>query len=206
MSAPFALGVTGHRPAKLNLDRIGRIAGDIARVFSAIDARFVERGVICVNSLAEGADTIAADAALALGWKIFAPIPFPAGHYARDFPPGRALEDFRRLMQAAATVHACTPSRLELRDETEGYIAASAAVLARSDALVAVWNGETTDLLAGAFDTVVKALARDLSVLWIDAGGEHAPRFLTGAALPEISVGRIPADLAGEDAFLAALA
>ena len=46
MSTPFAIGVTGHRPAKLTPDRTDRIAGDIARIFAAVDAKFAERGVI----------------------------------------------------------------------------------------------------------------------------------------------------------------
>lgn len=205
MSDHFAIGITGHRPPKLNLARADRIEADVARVFAAIDRRFHERGVICVSSLAEGADTIAADAALALGWKLVAPIPFPAGHYARDFARGKPLDDFRRLMDAATNVSACTRSRLDLRDETEGYIAASAAMLDRSDALIAIWNGETTELLGGAFDTLVKGLAKGLNALWIDSEGVAAPRCLTPAALGDISVGRLPPDVGDEAAFVAAL-
>jgi len=205
VTSAFAIGVTGHRPPKLNLNRQDRIAADIADLFRALDKRFIERGVVCVSSLAEGADTIAADAALALGWKLVAPIPFPAGHYARDFERGKPADDFRRLMQAATNVYACTPNRLDLRDETEGYIAASAEMLRRSDALIAIWNGETTELLAGAFDTLVKALAQGKNALWIDSEGVAPPRFLTPAALSDISVGRTPPDLGGTAEFLAAL-
>jgi hypothetical protein len=205
VSHPFAIGVTGHRPPKLNPNRLDRVAADIAAVFGAMDRKFARRGVICVSSLAEGADTIAADAALALGWKLVAPVPFPAGHYARDFERGQPADDFRRLMLAAASVHVCTRDRLALRDDTEGYIAASAEMLRRSDALLAVWNGETTDLLAGAFDTLVKALAQDKKVLWIDSDGVAAPRYLTAAALPDISVGRVPPGIGGTAAFVAAL-
>lgn len=200
----LVIGVTGHRPGKLNAARLDRIAADVEDAFRAINARFFERGIVCVTSLAEGADTIAADAALKLGWRIVAPIPFPAGHYARDFARGKPLDDFRRLMDVATAI-ACTRDRLALRDDTEGYIAASDEVLRRAEAMVAIWNGETTELLAGAFDTLVKGLAQGKNVLWIDSEGVAPPRLLTPAALPDISVGRIPAGLGGVPAFVAAL-
>lgn len=183
MSERFAIGITGHRPHKLNLDRLDHIASDIGRVLRSIRARIGNEGPppVLVTSLAEGADTIAADAALAAGYELLSPIPFPAGHYARDFAAGKPLDDFRRLM-GIATVFACTTSRLDLADETEGYIAASDAMLDRSQALLVVWDGEPTNLKGGAYDTMLKALSRGMPVLRMDARGESLPRLLVSAA------------------------
>ena len=179
MSERFAIGVTGHRPHKLNPDRLGHVAADIGRVLRGIRAKQGMGGPppVLVTSLAEGADTIAADEGLAAGYELLSPIPFPAGHYARDFAKGKPLEDFRRLM-SIATVFACTKSRLDLADETDGYIAASDAMLDRSRALLAVWDGQPTDLKGGAYDTLMKALDRGMPVLWIDARGSSPPVLL----------------------------
>ena len=202
-SPPFALGVTGHRPHKLNPERLDVIAAEIRRVMMHVEARLAPRRFICVSSLAEGADTMAAEAALALGWQLLSPLPFPAGHYARDFAKGAPTDTLRRLMQVARTVN-CTPDRLALADDTQGYIAASGEMLARSDALIAVWDGAPTTLKAGAYDTMMLALFRRLPVLWIDARGERAPLALTAEDAPALTKGERPAG-GGEDAFLAAL-
>lgn len=182
MSERFAIGVTGHRPHKLNLGRLDHITADLGRVLKTIRARLGFEGPppLLVTSLAEGADTIAADEALAAGYELLSPIPFPAGHYARDFAAGKALDDFRRLM-GIATVFACTKSRLDLADETDGYVAASDAMLNRSQALLAVWDGEPTELKGGAYDTLMKAIARGMPALWIDANGVHAPAMLNAS-------------------------
>lgn len=203
-SRPFSLGVTGHRPHKLNAARLDVIAGDIGRVMDAIAARFEPRPLFCVTALAEGADTMAAEAALARHWKLKSPIPFPAGHYARDFAKGPPLETFKRLMNVASVV-ACTDSRLELADETDGYVAASVAMLEMSDAVIAVWDGAPTELRGGAYDTMMLALAVSQPVLWIDAKGEAPPLYLERRHIKALQGGRRPA-AAGEDAFLAALA
>jgi hypothetical protein len=192
MSERFAIGVTGHRPHKLNPDRLHHIAADIGRVLTSIRAKIGDDAPapVLVTSLAEGADTIAADQALAAGYELLSPIPFPAGHYARDFAAGEPLDDFRRLM-GIATVFACTTSRLDLADETEGYIAASDAMLDRSQALLAVWDGEPTDMKGGAYDTMLKALARGMPVLWIDARGARAPVFARVKASPDARHGKM---------------
>ncbi len=203
MKNAFAVGVTGHRPHKLNAARLEIIAADIRRALMHIEARLAPRPLALVCSIAEGADTMAAKAALALGWRLIAPIPFPAGHYARDFAPGPAADDFRRLMQAAE-VSVCTPDRLALSDETLGYTAASLAMLESADALIAVWDGAPTELKAGAYDTMMLALARGMPVLWIDANGDAPPLALTQDHAAALSRGERP-KAGGEETFLAAL-
>ncbi|MBL9009760.1 MAG: hypothetical protein JNL56_01140 [Alphaproteobacteria bacterium] len=203
MSDAFAVGVTGHRPHKLNPARLDIIAADIRRALMHIEARLAPRPLTLVCSIAEGADTMAAKAALALGWRLIAPIPFPAGHYARDFAPGPAYDDFRTLMQAAEVI-VCTPDRLALADDTLGYTAASLTMLENADALIAVWDGAPTELKAGAYDTMMLALGRGLPVLWIDAQGEAPPLALTREHMKPLERGERPI-AGGEDAFLAAL-
>jgi len=168
---PYAIGVTGHRPHKLNSDGLDRIAADIGRVFDDIAAKAGGRKIVCITSLAEGADTMAAEAALARGWSLVAPLPFPADLYAQDFAEGTARDTFYALL-AKAEHFVCQPDR---RDDVAGYRAASSAMLDLADTLVAVWDGEPTTALGGAYDTVREALKRGLPALHIDAKAEAAP-------------------------------
>lgn len=168
---PYAVGVTGHRPHKLNAAGLGRIAADIDAVFDRIAAQTAGRKIVLVTSLAEGADTMAAEAALARGWGLVAPLPFPPDLYARDFAEGAPREKFRDLL-ARAEHFVCRPDRA---DDVAGYRAASSAMLDLSDMLIAVWDGAPTDALGGAYDTLREAGKRGLDAVRIDARAIEPP-------------------------------
>ncbi len=168
---PMAIGITGHRPQKLNLSALDRIAADIGQVFDETAATAGRRKIICVTSLAEGADTIAAQAALERGWSLVAPLPFPPELYALDFAEGPPRDTFHALL-AKAEHFVCRPDRI---DDVAGYQAASAAMLDLSDTLVAVWDGAPTDALGGAYDTLRQALKRGIPVVRVDARAEAPP-------------------------------
>lgn len=172
---PIAVGVTGHRPHKLNAARLDRIATDIDQVFDEIAASAGGRKIVCVTSLAEGADTMAAEAALARGWGLVAPLPFPPDLYAQDFPEGPARETFHALL-AKSEHFICRPDRT---DAVAGYRAASAAMLDLSDQLIAIWDGEPTDALGGAYDTLQLALKRGLPITRVDARAGLSPAPVT---------------------------
>jgi tetratricopeptide (TPR) repeat protein len=168
---PYAMGVTGHRPHKLNADGLARIAADIGAVFDDIAAKAGGRKIACVTSLAEGADTMAAEAALARGWSVIAPLPFPADLYALDFAEGTPRDTFLALL-AKSEHFVCRPDR---QDDVAGYRAASSAMLDLADTLVAVWDGEATEALGGAYDTLREAGKRGLEAIRIDARAELPP-------------------------------
>ena len=172
---PYAIGVTGHRPHKLNLDALPRIASDIGAAFDAIAAQHPGRTFVCVTSLAEGADTMAAEAALARGWSLVAPLPFPPELYALDFAEGAPRDTFHALL-AKAEHFVCRSDR---SDDVAGYSAASAAMLDLADTLVAVWDGAPTDALGGAYDTLNQALKRGIPALRVDARAELPPAPVT---------------------------
>ncbi len=199
----IAIGITGHRPHKLNPERLDVIARQIMESLAAIESRNEAKACMLVCSLAEGADTMAAEAALKRGWSLTAPLPFPARHYARDFHVGAPRETFARLEGIATTIP-CTDDRDALDDDTDGYIAASRAMLEKSDALIAIWNGAPTHLKAGAYDTLMLALGQAMPVLWIDANGIAPPASLFPEDMPLLKEGKRPAER-GEKPFLAAL-
>lgn len=206
MTGAFAIGVTGHRPGKLNPGGLVQLRASLRQTFERTAERRAPQPMSCVASLAEGVDTMAAEEALDLGWALIAPLPFPPEDYVRDFPRGPQRRTFLRLLAQATEAPVCTLGRATLADEADGYRAASLAMLDRSRALIAVWNGEPTNLLGGAYDTLIEALRRRIPVLWVHASGAGFPLALGHGHLACLESGETPADAGGEEDFLAALA
>lgn len=115
-------------------------------------------GVTCI---ADGADTLFADAVLDLGARIEVVVP---AERHRDGLPGDHHGDYDRLLAAAARVH-----RLPFVDSTpEAHMAASERMLDLADHLVAVWDGHPARGYGGTADVVTAAHARNLptTILW----------------------------------------
>ncbi len=106
---PYAAGITGHRPNRLAPNAAGRIAAGVDAALAALGPPDA-----LVTALAEGADRIAARAALARGWRLVAPLPFPAEDYAADFAEPASRAEFDALL-ARAQVEICGPSRARSR-------------------------------------------------------------------------------------------
>jgi hypothetical protein len=172
------IGVSGHRA-------IADVEGVGDRVDEAIDgllARARADVAVVVTALAEGADRIAAERALARGGRIDVVLPLEAADYERDFPD--TVDEFRALLERAdsAVVVDARPTR------EDAYLAAGYAVVDLSDALLAVWSGHGAHGRGGTAEVV--ALARDegKTVAWVRAAnGEEQP--LPGPAV-EFQVGR----------------
>ena len=92
--APLMIGVTG----KLDLEGLdGGVRASLDAAFARIDARCPGTPKVLLSALARGADTIAAQVALARGWNVVAPLPFEAAIYAEDFD-GAAKAEFEALL------------------------------------------------------------------------------------------------------------
>lgn len=148
--------------------------------------RALPRGVM-LSPLAEGADRLAAEAALAEGWRLEALLPFPPAEYEQDFAepvtPGvtaaACLAEFRALLAAAATVTVLPCARDP--DPVAGYAAVGEAVVARSALLVGLWDGVRTGKRAGTGEVIALAASRGVPVWWLPVPG-GAPRVIEGMA------------------------
>jgi hypothetical protein len=142
----IVLGVTGHRVLPADDDLVGRVDG-------AIDDLAGDRTVHLLTSLAEGADRLVAHRVLARGGgTIEALLPFPAEDYEGDFADDPSRADFRELLDQAATAEVVTgPTRVE------AYEAAGFAVVDRSEALLALWDGRPARGRGGTAEVVARA-------------------------------------------------
>jgi len=134
-----------------------------------------------ISALAEGADTLAAEIALARGAALEAPLPFPAGEYAGDFAAGAARDTFHALLARAARVRALAGSRARA---DAAYEAVGRLVVGECDALLAVWDGAPAAGRGGTAQIVDYAKALGRPVAWVHAS-EARPPCLIASALAE---------------------
>src|SRR5439155_2040530 len=106
---PFRVGVTGHRPNGLQEARLPLLRGRIRTCLEGAREVVAERRgagsrLMVVSPLAEGADRLVAEEALALGFHLYAPLPFERSEYERDFVTPASRRTFRRLLERADEV------------------------------------------------------------------------------------------------------
>jgi hypothetical protein len=190
------IGITGHRPHQLgdgseatHASGLRRLLEEVAALAAAVhrDNRDIFDHAPpqprLVSALAEGADRIAASVALASGYELICPLPFPREEYARDFKDDDSRREFASYLSYARAV-------LELdgrRDaEDHAYEAASLVMLAHSDIVVALWDGQPSKGRGGTADTIRHAVESGLPVIWFDEYGQ-GPRLLFGGGVSRTS-------------------
>jgi len=149
------IGITGH--SNLTPDTVPSVAEALREVLAGAEQPLV--GLTC---LARGADQVFARVVLELGGEI--EVVLPASDYrSRKVKPENAAE-FGDLIGKASTV-TTMPFETSNRD---AYMAASEAVLAAAEAMVAVWDGQPSDGHGGTGDVVTAARSRGLpvTVVW----------------------------------------
>lgn len=140
-------GLTGHRWNRIATTEASALRAALNDLFREITR--VAGGLPCtlVTGMAEGAD-LTAVAALPDDWNLHALLPLPrdawrahlALHATGD--PAEAVARFDAALARPGTVtETCPP----LSDNRPDYATLGRALLARSDLLIAVWNGELSD-------------------------------------------------------------
>ncbi|WP_416964028.1 hypothetical protein [Streptomyces sp. Agncl-13] len=159
------LAVTGH--IDLTEDSIPLIRTALADLLT----RYADDGqLIGVSCLAEGADSLFAEAVLAAGGRLIAVIP------SQDYRRHKVKPDQARLFDHfvdTAEEVLVLPHRTANR---QAYEAANTVLLQRADRLVAVWNGEPPTGKGGSTaDTVLEARAAGIpvDVVWPDGAARR---------------------------------
>jgi hypothetical protein len=181
----FTLGVVGHRAlAASDLDAIMASAKRVFAEFAAAanDLRSHKAFTAyhpgpaelrCLSGLAEGADCLLAEAALASGWSLRAVLPFPAAEFEKDFSAGGAGL-LRSLLPRAADV--CElGARLH---DARAYLDVGEYIVEHSQIVVAVWNGEPARGPGGTGDVIARALRAGRPVLAMDPADPTSWRWL----------------------------
>ncbi|GAA4341599.1 hypothetical protein [Microbacterium rhizosphaerae] len=166
MPVELRIGIVGHR--WLEDDDVTRGA-----VAAAVDDLWQRRsnsatantsvGLTVVSALAEGADRIAAAAAVDRGARLEVVLPLPSADYEKDFQTPESLARYRELLADAASVTA-----LPIRDDRDAaYLEGGMRVVERCDAVIAIWDGEPARGTGGTAEIVAYADAIGRPVRWL---------------------------------------
>ncbi|ELP65632.1 hypothetical protein ACKI1I_28620 [Streptomyces turgidiscabies] len=147
------LAVTGH------MDLTDDTTDLVRSALSELLRRYADGNLVAVSCLAEGADSLFAEAALAADGRLVAVIPsrdYRRRHVHADYAPL-----FDHLLDVADEV-VVLPYESAGR---EAYEAANAVLLERAERLVAVWNGEgPSGKGGGTADAVLAAREQGIPV------------------------------------------
>ena len=140
---PVVVGITGHRNIR-NEDR-DVLYGAVLAELTALQSRCPHSQIIMLNSLAEGADQLCAEAAAACSIPLIVPLPMEREEYERDFSED-ALQRFRMLCGAAKDcfVAPATERVPDSPDRDFAYRQAGIYVATHAHILLALWDGEPT--------------------------------------------------------------
>lgn len=189
------LGITGH--CNLPAAYIPRIRESLRTVFRCVkqdveSIRAQQNGFLnqvelngvpvyrLISSLAKGADTVAAQEALEMGYRLQVSLPFTKDTYATDFAEGTERDTYEQLLNKAESVFEIAIGK-KGEHSAPAYADASTVMLCHSDILIAVWDGKRTEQQAGTYATIREAKKSRIPVIIIPCEQPESIRFeITG--------------------------
>jgi len=187
-SSEVIIGVTGHRI----LDSPKSIISGVDEAFHVIQSSFHAEHMAVLSPLAEGADRLIADRALAIsGTKLIAILPMPIDIYQEDFQsPSSRVEFHDLLLQANEVIELPRTIKRE-----ESYRRAGEYLVAHCDVLIAIWDGLPSRGPGGTAEVVAVARGQNLPMAWIYARPEMSEKTETttpGAKYGDVFLERFP--------------
>ncbi len=197
---PFALtvGVTGHRLPAIDPARRDKVEAEVASALAMIEnvarklhERLESSGAFSsddpvfalVSPLADGADQIAATAALDHGWRLQAVLPFARDEYARDFVEEDPAQTFDSLIERASCILELPGSR---EREAESYLLAGRATVAHCDVLIALWDGAPPRGRGGTAEIVQLAVSSGVPVIHVGTAAQSEVGLMWSAFDPHV--------------------
>jgi hypothetical protein len=195
---PFvlAVGVTGHRAEVLpegSVPVLRERVRDVLRQIEEAGCELLERERDCfadapvkmrfVSPIADGADQIAAEVALELGWELQAILPFERAAYRASLANDSAREQFDALVGRAESL-------LELPGDPEhgleAYVMTGRATVSHCDVLIAIWDGLPPRGRGGTGEVVQLALTRGTAIIHVPLSPGGDTRILWSAFDPTV--------------------
>jgi hypothetical protein len=184
-ASPFVVGVSGHRD--LHPDALQHLRDAVANILNQLKEHLPDSELRIMAGMAAGADLLAAQTALELGFSVDALLPMPLPQYAADFdrdsftlletllahPKTRRCELLPGACEEAGEAAGSVP-----RDER--YATLTQSLSRDCGLLIALWDGESSLLPGGTADTVLRFLGvrternkHDDRLQFSDAPPEH---------------------------------
>lgn len=161
IAIPLVVAVTGHRD--LVAEEVPEIRTRVRELFESLREKYPNRRLRLMSALAEGADRLAAEEALAIGAELIVVLPIPRDAYVTDFKTEESRTEFDRLCDTDAYELLELPLAREntLEDiECHGharnlqYAQLGVFLCAHCHILLALWDGRYIDDLGGTGQVV----------------------------------------------------
>ncbi len=160
LSLPLVVAVTGHRD--LVDDEVPAIRDRVDQFLKQLKKDYPSNRLMVMSPLAEGADMLVAESAVANRIEVIVPLPKPREDYLNDFVADAEKERFRRLCAHAADIFVldCDPPPApEGQDPDEWkndypYAHLGAYLSAHCHILLALWDGKSSERLGGTAQVV----------------------------------------------------
>jgi hypothetical protein len=195
---PLLIGVCGHRSfdPSCATELATAVRTQLLRLAIALPSTEIR----VLSGMAAGTDLIVARAAIEAGVQVEAVLPMPLTQYRADFDSD-SYRELRTLLAhpQVRSVELTPPERLdELSGRDKGYQSLGRMLVRRSSVLLAVWDGKSTRLPGGCFDTLIR---------YLDCHGGDEEEFVEPVFIPasdaeagDAVVYWIPVRRAGDDA------
>lgn len=187
----LVFGVSGHRDL-LTTD-VPQLRKQIAEIFARFRDAYPHTPFRLLTPLAEGADRLAAEVALASKISLLVPLPMKQREYERDFTTAKSLAEFRALL-ALAKSHLEVPLAAGPRvaRRTQQYAEVGDFIARSSHVLILLWDGSDNRKVGGT------AWVRKRRAYWVKAASDSFRDSIPLAYGPTLQVvtprasGRLP--------------
>ena len=155
---PLLIGICGHRSfdPSCATELATAVRTQLLRLANALPSTEIR----VLSGMAAGSDLIVARAAIEAGVQVEAVLPMPLTQYRADFDSDSygELESLLAHPQVRC-VELTPPDRLdEPGGRDKGYQSLGRTLIRRSSLLLAAWDGKSTRLTGGCFDTLIRYL------------------------------------------------
>lgn len=152
---PINISVTGHRD--LVSSNISNYKQSAVEIIKKIKKEYPSSPINILTGLAEGADMIIADAALAEGCNIVAVLPFAPDEYIQTFSDDSIRDRFESLLMKSKAVIDVSKINPKITGD-DRYIELGIYLVNNSQRMIAMWDGIFNGKAGGSSDVVKFAL------------------------------------------------
>ena len=144
---PLTIGITGHRDLREEEQDILR--NSVRKIFQLLHKHYSNSPLQLFSPLADGADRLVAEVALAQNVQLLVPLPMPQELYEIDFQTATSKKEFEALLEQATEVFELsllegnTPENIRQYGEARSkqYALVGAYIARHSHILLALWDG-----------------------------------------------------------------